>query len=217
MALTFPLSFAQFVSLLPIRRLSLDLPEQVTLSRTRGGEILQAERGARLWQAEIELDQMRADEAAAVMPLINLLRGAGASFLLSDPARPRPRADATGTNPLSAVKINSAGTRELTLSGLPASYTLKSGDLISWTYGTSPVRHALHEVINPSVSANASGVTGAIEVTPPIRPGVTGGAAVRLLTPWCKAIIVPGSVSPGQRRAGGILEGVKFRTQQTLR
>ena len=218
MALIFPLPLAQFVGLLPIRNMTLDLPELVTTSRTRGGEVLQAERGARLWQGQMDLDVMTSAEAAQTIPLINLLRGAGASFMLSDPLRAWPQADPARTIAGASAKIVAAVGRELSLNGLPAGYTLQRGDLISWTYAASPVRYALHEIVSASVSANASGVTGQIEVTPPIRPdGTLAGVSVRLITPWCKAQIIPGSVNPGRRRRGGFVEDMSFQFIQTLR
>ena len=219
MAMTFPLTLNGFWNLLPIESCPFDLPEMVQVSRSRGGELMQAEIGTRLWSADVRLGWMLPDEAAEVMPLINLLRG-GASFMACDPLRRRPRLDPTGSILGSAaVQINSlaANSRELTLKGLPAGYTLRRNDLLAFSYGTAPVRFALHQIVSASAVASAGGVTPMIEVVPPLRPGATVGAAVALTHPSCKVQMVPRSFQAGAQRAGGLIEGVSFQIMQTLR
>ena len=219
MALTFPLSLEQFFDLLPIASLYLDLPESVSVSRTRGGELLQAETGTRLWEGEVRQGLMTAAEAAAVLPLLNLLRGAGRSFILADRTRPFPRLDPTGAQ-LGAAPVQLAWVepdrRDITLSGLPTGYQLSRRDLLGFAYGVDPVRHALHEVVSASGTAASDG-TLSIEVSPPLRPGAGTGTAVTLRRPCCKAVIVPGSFREGSFRNGGLVEGLSFRVQQTLR
>lgn len=220
MALTFPLTLAQFWSLLPIASCVFDLPETVASSRTRGGELLQAETGTRLWTAEVRLGEMTRAEAAQVLPLIHLLRGAGRSFMASDPLRAFPQADPAGTTLGTAtVQIASlaSNARDLTLKGLPSGYVLRRDDMLAFAYAASPTRFALHQVVSGSVTAASTGVTPTIEVVPPIRPGAAVDAAVTLKRPSLKAQIVPDSVQPGQVRSGGMVEGVSFRLQQTLR
>ena len=97
MALSFPLSRAAFMDLLPVQRMTFDIPETLSQTRTRGGEILTADNGARLWQGEITLGQITRDELAMVRPVLNLLRGAGQGFLAYDISRPRPQLDPSGT------------------------------------------------------------------------------------------------------------------------
>ena len=217
MPLTFPLRPSQFMNLLPIRSMTFEPPETVEVSRTRGGEILRAERGARLWQGRIELDEMSPAEANRVLPLINVLRANG-TFLVTDPLHARPQSDPAGAVSAAAPVLASAEGREMTISGLPAGYILRRGDLVSWTYGANPLRYALHEVASDTVVASGAGVTDEIEVSPPIRPwGSLAGRPVRLITPWCKALIVPKSVNSGRRRNGGRVADVAFDFIQTLR
>ena len=90
------------------------------------------------------------------------------------------------------------GNGEIVLAGLPAAHELTAGDLLSFKYGTAPVRYALHRVAVGGV-ADATGTTPALVVTPQIRPGAAIGVPVTLGRPHCKAILVPGSVSPGRR------------------
>ncbi|ARJ70084.1 hypothetical protein [Paracoccus contaminans] len=220
MALSFPLTHAQFWGLLPISSCIFDPREAVTSSRTRGGQTLRAERAARLWAAEVRLGPMIPAEAAAVLPLINLLRGGAGSFMASDPMRQAPRNDPAGTALGSAapsISALSSNSRELALKGLPSGYMLQRGDLLAFSYGTSPIRYALHQIVNASVKANASGITPNIEVVPPIRPGAVVDAAVSLIQPACKMEIEPGSYQAGSLRSGGLVEGVSFSIQQTLR
>lgn len=218
--LTFPLPLSGFFDLLPASKITLDLPESLDVQRTAGGELLTADLGTALWAGKIDLAPMTHDEVSAVRPLINLLRRGGTSFLVSDLTRPWPRYDPSGmiirawTGSPQIASVGSSG-REVGLSGLPPHYVLASGDLISWTYGASPLRYALHEVI-ATTEADSSGATGLIEVNPPIRPGAAAGAAVTLLWPRCKARLVPGQNSTGQTQHT-ITTDATVSWQQTLR
>jgi hypothetical protein len=150
--------------------------------------------------------------------MLDLLRRAGASFLCHDRARPWPRADwqgatLTGFNPV--LHNVAANARELRLGGLPPGYALSRRDALAFSYGTNPVRFALHRLVGPVV-ADGSGLTPLVEVVPNLRPGWTAGAAVQLVKPACKAIVVPKSFQPGRRKAR-MTTGASFRWQQTLR
>lgn len=218
MAITFPMSTAAFMSLLPIRSITFDLPEAVEISETGGGEILPALLGVRLWQGEIELGPMEPDEAASALSLIDVARGGGASFMMHDVSRPGPRNDLKGTilgaaaPTLAAVAANN---REVQLAALPVGYVIRQYDYLAFSYGSNPTRFGLHRAA-ATVTAVAGGSTGWLEVVPNIRPGALVGAAVTLLKASCKAIIVPGSVQPG-RRTSRMTEGVAFKWRQTLR
>ena len=216
--LTFPLTLTQFWHLLPAGKASLDMGEALDAAQTSGGEVLTADLGTALWSGQIDLGKMPSDEAAAIRPLINLLRRAGTSFLVSDYARAHPRRDPRGLFLGSAVPtILAVGSsyRELSLQGLPGGYPLSRGDLISFTYGTNPVRYALHELVS-DVVANSAGQTALVEVSPPIRPGAASGAAVQLIYPRCKARLHPGTAKTGQI-THTITSDASFSWTQTLR
>lgn len=218
MALSFPLSTAQFMDLLPIREMTFELSEAMETDETGGGEILTADLGARLWQGEIILGDMMPDEADTALALIDLLRRAGGSFMVHDRARPWPGADWQGAGLSSAsptIHALASSTRELRLAGLPAGYVLRPRDALAFSYGSNPTRYALHRLV-AQVTANGSGITPQVEVVPNIRAGATVGAAVLLIKPACKAVIVPGSYQPGRRKAR-LTTGASFKWQQTLR
>lgn len=216
--LTFPLTLPQFWHLLPAGKATLDMGETLDVAQTSGGEVLTADLGTALWSGQIDLGKMPSDEAATIRPLINILRRAGTSFLVSDYARAYPRLDPQGLFLGSAVPTILAiggSYRELSLQGLPGGYPISRGDLLSFTYGTSPLRYALHEVVSPVV-ANGSGQTGLIEVSPPIRPGAAAGAAVQLVYPRCKARLQPGTAKTGTI-THTITSDASFSWTQTLR
>lgn len=217
MALTFPLTAAQFMDVLPIRDMVFDLPEAMQISETGGGEILTADLGTRLWRGKISLADMTSLEADEVMSRLDVLRRSDASFMAHDPRRPAPRMDADGallgasTPTLDAVLPNR---RDIRIAGLPPGYALRRHDYVAFSYGTNPVRHALHRLAGPG-GANSAG-QAIVEVSPAIRAGAQAGAAITLIKAPCKAIIVPGSVQPGQHKAT-LTVGVSFDWIQTLR
>ncbi len=218
MALTFPLTREAFFDLLGVQRITFDCPEQVQIARTGGGEVLAADLGPRLWSGEVALGRLSRAEAAPVLALLSVLRGAGASFLAYDVTRSTPLADPDGgllgaATP--AIYELLAGAREIKLAGLPEGYVISSGDYLGFAYGTGPVRQALHRVVTGGV-ADAGGITGTIEVTPPLRPGASTGAAVDLIKPAIKAVLEPGSIDAGAV-SRFLTEGITFRFIQTLR
>lgn len=219
MALSFPLSPAQFIDLLPLQSMTMDCPEQVEASQTGGGEMLVADLGPRLWQGKVTLGRMTRAEAQWAETMIDLLRGAGRSFLLHDRRRAAPLLDPAGAAlGASAVTLLSlaAGNREVRLAGLPVGYRLSVGDHLGFAYGANPLRHALHRVVTTLVTAAGDGTTPTFEVTPPIRPGAATGVPVALVRPVCKVQLLPGSVEMGSTR-GTITEGIAFQFRQTLR
>ncbi|SOC20587.1 hypothetical protein [Rhodobacter maris] len=217
MAYSFPLSTADFMDILPIEAMTCDLPEVVETSITVGGDVLQADLGAWLWQGEIKLDIMQDDEAERVIAMLDVVRRGGSFFCYSAKRR-FPRADLSGTGLGAATPVLSAVSADMCkveLSGLPSGYRLRFGDMLSFSYGVDPTRYALHRIAG-DVSASAAGKAAGLVINPPIRSGFTLGAAVSLVKASCKAIIVPNSLSPGTRKST-ITSGMSFRWMQTLR
>lgn len=217
MPLAFPLSRAAFQAVLPIAAVEFRLSEPVETSRLADGTVLTASLGAALWTGTIRLARRRHDASQSNEALLALLQRPGASFLLADPRRPGPRRDPAGLALGTASPVLhtvEANMRELRLGGLPTGYELSPGDMLAFTYGSAPLRHALHRLVNGTV-ASAAGLTPPIEVVPRLRPGATPGTAVSLLHPACKAVLLP---DPAYGAGGPVLtEGASFGFVQSLR
>ncbi len=216
MALAWPLPLAEFFDDLPVARVTFRLGLSVTVSETGGGELIRHQRGARLWGGEIVLDKDSHAVWAAVEARIALLEEPGASFMVTDPRLPAPIADPGGAIlGASTVRIYAvhANMRELRITGLPGGYVMSRGDMLSFTYGSNPVRHALHRVVTGAVAAGG-GTTPWFEVTPFIRPGAAVDDPVTLLRPACKARIE--STEIGSSRAT-VSDGGTLKWRQTLR
>lgn len=217
MALTYPLSLEQFFGKLPLIACDFTLPEVTVYSRTRGGEVLRAEVGVRLWQGAAFLRPLSHSDASESLARISLLGGAGASFLASPWPKCGPRLDPGGSTLGASAPVIHAlagNNRELRIAGLPAGYALSDGDYLSFTYGSSPVRYGFHQIVVGGV-ADGAGLTPLIEVIPHIRPGATAGLAVAFVRSVIKAVIVPGSIQHGQM-AGNRRDGISFEFVQTL-
>jgi hypothetical protein len=220
MPLTYPLPLATFADTLLVGQATCGLIEQMTQSRTAGGEQLTADMGERLWGGRIELGPMQRSEFGRPDVLISMLRGPGKSFLMYDPRRKFPLLDQTGSI-LGAASVSilalAGDPRDLSLTGLPPGYTLSAGDYLSFAYTSNAVtRQAFHKVVNPTVVANGAGQTPLFEVHPPVRPGALAGAAVTLARPFCKAVMVAGSATEATGRST-LYEGLAFDWVQSLR
>jgi|AntRauTorckE5430_2_1112549.scaffolds.fasta_scaffold17752_2 hypothetical protein len=214
MALSYPLSLAAFQdrAKITVAEFVINNPRQI--SRTAGGSQLSASLGDSVWRGSFETPptNVRA-ETAAIDALLSVLDRAGSSFLVYDPSKPYPADDLTGSITGSATvtirSLSSSDARVMALNGLPNGFSLRAGDLIGWTYGSSPTRYALHRLVE-----DASG-TDAFEVTPFIQPGASAGAAVTLIKPVMKAVLLP-NPGFGSHRAV-ISSGKQFSFVQTLR
>lgn len=216
MALSFPLSAAQFFDLLRVKECSFDLGEAMQSSQTGGGEVIPASLGTRLWSGSFTLGSGRHSLVAQQSAILSMLREPGRSFFAYDKFRQYP-ADDPGGYILGAATPTIASlpsSREIAISGLPASYMLNSGDRLSFEYGSSPTRYALHEVVIGGRSDASGNLT--IEVTPSVRSGAVAGAAITLVRPSMKAVLVPGSTQLGSS-SGRFTGGASFNIIQTLR
>lgn len=212
---SFPLTAAQFFSLLPIREMTFDLGEAMEIDETGAGEILTANLGTRLWQGEVQLGDMRRDEVADVTAMLDQLRRPGASFLVFDRAWPAPRMDPTGAALVGAAPVLhsvAANNNDIRIGGLSPGYQLRRHDYVGLVYSG---RYGLHRLASNGI-ADATGVTPPITVSPPLPQGWALGAPLTLVTAACKAVIVPGSYKPGRHR-GALTVGASFQWRQTRR
>lgn len=95
----------------------------------------------------------------------------------------------SGSAQLSAVDPNN---KALVLQALPAGYSGRPGDMLSWAYNGD--QYALHRVVE-AFTANAGGVTNVFEVRPHIRPLAAAGTAVAVKRPACQMKLIPGSIA----------------------
>ncbi|MDA3888701.1 MAG: hypothetical protein PF443_07855 [Allgaiera sp.] len=207
----------QFVDLLGVESCTFDLGEALQSSETGAGEIITASLGVRLWSATIKLKTGYHGAVAQQTAVLNMLREPGRSFFAHDKARQFPAADPGGyIFGAAAPTIASlpSSNREIGIAGLPASYILTPGDRVSFSYGSSPTRYAMHEIVVGGM-ADASGAL-TVEVTPNIRTGATVGAALTFVRPQIKAIVAPSSTQIGTS-SGRVTAGATFKILQTLR
>ncbi|MHC1549391.1 hypothetical protein [Phyllobacterium sp. K27] len=218
MALTYPLSLAQFADKLNIATVSWRLKEQQQITGLGSGEILAADMAPARVEAQVDLNPMYHEDAAEVQAMIEALDGSIGTFYLHSPQKAYPRMDPKGTIlGASTVTINAivSNNKEMRLGGLPAGYVLSGGDLLSFNYGTSPVRRALHRIVLPVITAG-TGITPIFEVRPYIRPGASDGLVVTLIKAAAKVKMIPDSFNPGTNDSDGITRGMSFQVRQTL-
>lgn len=193
-----------------------ELSETSAQNQTAGGEVIGASWGARLWRFSVSLAAMAADDLDVLAGRLSLLADGGRTFLAVPPYRAAPIADPdgrfiAGSSPQIAT-LPSGGT-SLTLSGLPAGYQLTAGDFLSFERSV-PARYELHRLVTGG-TANTAGFSPVLQVVPALRPGVTVGAAVKLVNPVMRGRIVPGSLRMAARDLA-IGAGPSFEVIQTM-
>ena len=187
---TFPVDLAAYLGgCARMDQQSFDLGEGLSVqNRTAGGEVLRSGGAARLWRGTLTLFALRHADARALHAKLHVLRAAGASFYIGDRTR---------TGSLVSCQINSSNFASagdmVSLRALPAGYVVAAGDYVAWEYSG---RRALHQVVT-GATANASGVTGNIEIVPPLRAAPTVGGACWLGPAKCRAVMVPGGARVG--------------------
>lgn len=217
MALSFPLSYAQFLGALRVEEVTFRLSHPQEHTRLGDGTVMSASLGASLWTGSIRLAQANHPRHAEMEALIGIMDQPGASFLCHDPRYLGPASDPSGSILGGrTVTIHSVGStmRELRLAGLPSGYILSAGDMLAFQYGANPVRYALHRLVIGG-TATSDGLTPLIEVVPNLRPGAVEGLAVSLIRPACKARLLPEPSYGSGRQA--LSRGASFDFIQTLR
>lgn len=213
-SLTFPLSLATFWNVLRLEQVSFNLGEAIQMNQTRGGEIVTAKLGNRLWSGTASLVPSATGAGDAVRALMDLIAQPGASFHAYDPRRIRPQAGwGQGAN---TVTVHSVATdrREITIAGNLLGNEIRAGDHLSIIYGVGRLYYG--RVVRGASFVAGTPVTAQIEVVPVLPIEVTVDDVVRLSFPYLKAVYVPGSFSGGERLAG-FDAGYSFRFMQTLR
>ena len=217
MALTYPLTHAQFLGALRIEEVTFRLSQPQEHTRLGDGSVISASLGAALWTGSIRLAQASHPHHAGMEALIALMDQPGATFLCHDPRQIGPAGDPTGAilGPATpTIHSLAANMRELRVTGLPSGYVLSAGDMLSFQYGASPVRYALHRIVVGG-TASSGGLTPMLEVVPNLRAGAVAGLSISLIRPACKARLLPDPTYGAGRQ--GLSRGASFDFIQTLR
>lgn len=195
MAQTFPLPRASLADLIRWRGFSFQLDDNAVYTGLASGDVISQQMAPRKWRAIMQSAKYTKTESQQIQARFEFLDGSTERFELYNPLAKYPQYDPTGSilgagNPvIASLNVNN---KEMTISGLPAGYVLTIGDMISFGYGSSPTRRALHRIMT-TVTANGSGVTPSFEVRPHIRTGAAVAAAVQLIKPYGLFILEPGS------------------------
>ena len=218
MALTFPLSRADFYESLKVEAVEFRAPVQQSLTGVGDGTIIRHNLGPQLWEGEVTLIPSTHREAVEIEALLARLEEPGTSFFAYDPRVIGPRSDPDGDalDGLSLELEEVSGGREIAIRNLPAGFAISRGDMVSFQYQNGgATRYAMHRVVTGATAAS-TGITPLMEVTPAVRPGAAAGDPVELVRPYCKAVMVPGTVEYGSG-APVITEGASFTFRQQLR
>lgn len=214
MAITYPIPLDDFFGQLSIEHgARFYLPGVREHSRTRGGEILSAQRGNSLWRCEVTAITRATRDLMALQGKLELLDRTGGSFLARALPACGPAADRDGAIISTAapkVRVYPNNRTELGLKDLPGGYVLTSGDLLSIKYGE---KYSLHRLLE-NATATQNGTTSAVAVNPPIPLGVAQDDPVTLYRPVIKALLVPGEVRWPSYGAG--FGRVSFELIQTM-
>lgn len=211
-----PLPLAEFWADLRFAQCEVSLTGASQQNATAGGEQIGSSWGARLWQWKVTLAAMPREDLDVISGRLDLLDDGSQTFLAMPPFNAWPARDPAGLFLGAASPVISSlpgGGKTLVLSGLPGYYTLLAGDYIAFTR-SSPIRYELHKLVTGGV-ASAAGISPVLQVTPPLRPGVVGGAAVSLRQPVMRAKFVAGSLRIPPRQPGPA-QGPSFDVIQTL-
>lgn len=144
-----------------------------------------------LWKATLTTTKMYHDDALEIQALINTMQDQIATFLVWNPLRPYPKEDPDGStlgDSTVTVLAKNGDNKRLSLQGLPSGYVISRGDFISLTTRG----YKLYQVVSKSITADSSGETSLIEVTPFIADAVAADDTVNLIQPAMKAMIKPG-------------------------
>ncbi|MBP0439581.1 hypothetical protein [Tianweitania sediminis] len=178
-----------------------DLVHRQETSRQANGVTRLKDLGSPIWGGAWQSRIMRANELDRWRARLNALEGGARRFLGYSSSRCRPITHpGSGTLPTGSLGTIAANRKTISVSGL-GSVALKAGDLIQ--IGATD----LHRVVEDAA--------GSFEVRPHIWPGVSAGAAVRIMKPACLMTIVPGSISasadPSTGRGAISFQGLEAR------
>lgn len=173
---------------------------QTSHAPEQGGELNAIILGPARWRAEYSSAQMREPELSAFRAWLASMENGVGTFYASDPTKLLPCAYPDGFGALTrhgggafdgtATSWSVDGTRKvLELTGLPSTFEVTAGDLVSFSWDTSKryLTRALESV------AAVDGVAE-FECSPRIESFVDAGAVATFAAPSCVMRVVPGSI-----------------------
>lgn len=174
------------------------LYRQTATARMEGGGYSVAEIGDPFWKAKLTTIPLEHENMSAWRAWAS---GGIKPFYCHDPSRAYPIAygkavlnmtKAGGGAFNGEAELASWTATTLTLSGLPASYEVRAGDLMSFSWGNYPALH----MATAAVTASESGVV-TVTVEPAVRlePAPVAGAVVSLVKARCAMMLAPDSFS----------------------
>lgn len=215
MALTLPLSLADFFDTLKVRSAPFLLVSQQEYSGLGTGDGIAHDLGPMLWEAPVQSAPMPLAEAQAMLARIDALDGAINAFYAYNPSKAYPAADPDGSKlgaSTPTIHTIAANRKEMRVTGLPAGYVLSAGDMLAVDYG-SPSRRSLVRLVT-GATASSGGLTPLFEVRPHLRAGITTTLPVMLRKPSMKCKILPGSFSTAHDLM--VTGTLSFTMRQTL-
>ena len=193
----------------------------IEVTPLRSGRQVSVDLGPTLWRGKWTSGNLDDDRFAEVRAWYDTLLSAETFFgydLLREYPRKYPGGFAgltVGASPfsgqcqLAAVASNNV---EVDLAALPIGFVLSVGDYIAFDYGADDGSRALHRVSAGAIADSDGLVT--LEVRPHVRVGWQADAAVSLIKPSAKMIIVPGSYS--ETTTDQSFGNISFEAIQTL-
>lgn len=190
-----------------------------------------------LWSARFELDRNDPEGAVLWRAFFARLRGRIRRFYCWDPSRKMPLAyqngfaglvragtatPFTGSATSWSQAINSDGDALITLNGLPAGFTISTGDYIGWKWDAAGApansfeRRTLARAVLPATATGAG--QALVNVEPPLNTAlVPAGAVAHLDDPRCVMQLVPDDSAIGVIGTGAWMSGGNILAIQDLR
>ncbi|MFC3569201.1 hypothetical protein [Paracoccus simplex] len=208
MALAEPYPLAFLSNILPVADCTIEPVRFEEMSGAGSGQFWAAEMADPLWRVSATLSPCLWALAREINAKMNAL-GTTQSFHFSDPSYSPAAGDAPG----SGVTISAIGaTRQaIALAGLPAAYRITAGDRLSIL--RSGAGYYFGEFAE-TVTANSSGATAQVAISPALPLLVATGAAVSMANPVIRLRVPPGGFTPYREIPGGLSTGASFSLVQ---
>lgn len=201
MAFSFPLSYAQFMKLVPVEEGAFSLERNDEMSGLGNNQPLHFEVASPLWRFDGTTIPIPNDDAEALAAKFEMLTAPGRDFYIANPRKLGPKNDKSGTilgASTPTIHTLNANNRELRIQGVPPGYVLSDGDMIAWDYGpTGQKRRAMHRLAS-SVTAASTGITPLFELSTFIRAGAAVNDPVYLAPALMRAKLIPGAYKAQQ-------------------